>query len=173
MHRQKFPSRPIAHAPALVGGDKCFRFTVLTEGLIRYEWAPDKQFEDRRSVFAVNRDLATPQFRVKEKEDSLEIITSRFHLTYDKEPFSPSGFSVVVKGYFGCHQSVWRYGEATPNLGGTARTLEYVFWSNLFLILSHIKSSQNNTGFKEPIFDQNGVSVLVGSSNLLTVLSNC
>ena len=124
MHRQQFASKPVAQPSATVGGDKCFRFTVLTEGLLRYEWAPDNQFEDRRSVFAINRDLPTPQFRVKEKDDILEIITSRFHLTYDKEPFAPSGFSVVVKGVFGCHQSVWRYGEATPNLGGTARTLD-------------------------------------------------
>ncbi|KAG0652926.1 Alpha-xylosidase [Hyphodiscus hymeniophilus] len=123
MHRQQFASKPKANPSAIVGGDK-FRFTVLTDGLLRYEWAPDNHFEDRRSVFAINRDLPVPQFRVKEKDDSLEIVTSRFHFTYDKEPFSPSGFAVVVKGTYGCHQSVWRFGEATPNLGGTARTLD-------------------------------------------------
>jgi alpha-glucosidase (family GH31 glycosyl hydrolase) len=127
MHRQKFASRPVAESRATVGGDennRHFRLTVLTDGLLRYEWAADGQFEDRPSVFAVNRDLPTPGFRVKETSHAIEIITSRFHLTYDKKPFSPSGFSVVVKGYFNCHASVWRYGEETPNLGGTARTLD-------------------------------------------------
>jgi alpha-glucosidase (family GH31 glycosyl hydrolase) len=124
MHRQQFASHPKAHPQAIVGGENGFRFTVLTDGLLRYEWAPDNRFEDRRSVFAINRSLPVPQFRVKESRESLEIITSRFHLTYDKEAFSPSGFSIVVIGTFGSHQSVWRYGEETPNLGGTARTLD-------------------------------------------------
>ena len=29
-----------------------------------------------------------------------------------------------MKGFFGCHASVWRYGEECSNLGGTARTLD-------------------------------------------------
>jgi hypothetical protein len=123
MHRQKFPSKPVAQKSAIVSGDK-YRFTILTDGLLRYEWATDNQFEDRRSVFAITRDLPVPEYRVKEKDDVLEIITSRYHLTYNKQSFSPSGLYVVVKGVFGCHQSVWRYGEETPNLGGTARTLD-------------------------------------------------
>jgi alpha-glucosidase (family GH31 glycosyl hydrolase) len=61
---------------------------------------------------------------VKEHNSILEIVTSKFHLTYDRQPFHPSGFSVVVKGFFGCHASVWRYGEVCSNLGGTARTLD-------------------------------------------------
>lgn len=52
----------------------------------------------------------------------IEIITARFYLTYDKKPFSASGLSVVVKGAFGQHASVWRYGEVSGNLGGPART---------------------------------------------------
>jgi alpha-glucosidase (family GH31 glycosyl hydrolase) len=127
MHRQKFPSRPVADPGATVGGDdnnRHFRLTILTDGLLRYEWAPDGQFEDRPSTFAVTRDLPVPEYRVKDTSHRLEIITARFHLTYDKRPFSPSGFSVLVKGYYNCHASVWRYGEETPNLGGTARTLD-------------------------------------------------
>jgi hypothetical protein len=29
-----------------------------------------------------------------------------------------------VKGFYGCHASVWRYGEVCQNLGGTAGTLD-------------------------------------------------
>ncbi|MCJ1303250.1 hypothetical protein MMC08_006058 [Hypocenomyce scalaris] len=118
------PVKPNANTEAVVGGTDHYRFTVLTDGLLRYEWAPDNQFEDRPSVFAVCRDLPVPEFRVKEKSDTLEIITERFHLTYDKSPFSPNGFSVLVKGAFASHSSVWRYGEQSQNLGGTARTLD-------------------------------------------------
>ena len=33
---------------------------------------------------------------------------------------------ISVKGTFGCHSSLWRYGEECENLGGTARTLDGV-----------------------------------------------
>lgn len=124
-HRQKFFAKPVANPENVITGPN-YRFTVLTDGLLRYEWAEDNQFEDRPSVFAVCRDLEKPSFRVKDTESTLEIITTRFHLTYDKQPFAPAGLSVLVRGKntFNCHASIWRYGEAASNLGGTARTLD-------------------------------------------------
>jgi alpha-glucosidase (family GH31 glycosyl hydrolase) len=119
----RFPVSPIANTAATIVGQH-YRFTVLTDGLLRYEWAPDSKFEDRPSVFAINRNQPTPEFRTKETASELEIITSRFHLTYDKTEFHPSGFSVAVKGLFSDHASVWRYSEDCENLGGTARTLD-------------------------------------------------
>ena len=124
LHRHSFKTQSIAHPEAIVGGTGNFRFTVLTDGLLRYEWADDGCFEDRASVLAVNRRLPVPEFRVKESDESVEIITSRYHLTYDRKPFSPGGLSVVVKGAFWEHGSLWRYGEKFENLGGTARTLD-------------------------------------------------
>jgi hypothetical protein len=112
---------PMGNPAAIIRGTH-YRFTVLTDGLLRYEWELDDKFEDRASVFAVNRASSTPDFRVKETDDIREIITTKFHLTYDKQDFHPSGFSVIVKGFYGCHASVWRYGEVCKNLGGTART---------------------------------------------------
>ncbi|KAL1953740.1 hypothetical protein VTO42DRAFT_2304 [Malbranchea cinnamomea] len=123
-HRYSFKTQPIANPEAIVGGTGNYRFTVLTDGLLRYEWAEDGLFEDRASVLAVNRRLPVPEYRVKESNDTLEIITTRFHLTYDKRPFSPSGLTAVVKGAFWEHGSVWRYGESCESLGGTARTLD-------------------------------------------------
>jgi alpha-glucosidase (family GH31 glycosyl hydrolase) len=124
--RSKFPVKPVANPKAIVGGGSHkYRFTVLTDGLLRYEWALDAQFEDRASVFAINRDLPIPDFRVVNKNGILEIITKKFHLTYEEgQGFSPSSLSVGVKGNFSCHSSVWRYGEVCGNMGGTARTLD-------------------------------------------------
>ncbi|KAL3448423.1 putative alpha-xylosidase [Aspergillus insuetus] len=125
-HRYTFAQAPLAHPEAIVGGKdgSKYRFTVLADGLLRYEHATDGQFEDRASVLAVNRRLPIPEFRVKETATSLEIITSRFHLTYDKQAFSPSGLSAAVKGSYWAHSSVWHYGEENDTLGGTARTLD-------------------------------------------------
>jgi alpha-glucosidase (family GH31 glycosyl hydrolase) len=125
-HRYTFAQTPLAHPEAIVGGTDGlkFRFTVLADGLLRYEYAVDGQFEDRASVLAVNRRLPVPEFRVKETATSLEIITRRFHLTYDKNAFSPSGLSAAVKGSYWEHSSVWHYGDENATLGGTARTLD-------------------------------------------------
>lgn len=103
-----------------------YRFTVLADGLLRYEWAPDGHFEDRPSSFAINRlQINAPEYQVKDSDDRLEIITSRFRLTYDKQEFTPYGLFALV---FEHTRSLWRYGEHKPweNLGGTIRTLDAV-----------------------------------------------
>ncbi|KAJ5652257.1 hypothetical protein N7507_009683 [Penicillium longicatenatum] len=123
MHRYSFPHTPVADPKAIVSGGK-YRFTVLTDGLLRYEWAVDGKFEDRASVLAINRHLPVPEFRIIEDQHSLQILTSRFHLNYDKQDFSANGFSAVIKGNYGPHVSVWRYGIQASNLGGTTRTLD-------------------------------------------------
>lgn len=110
----------------IVGGrdGQKFRFTVLGDGLLRLEWAPDCIFEDRPSAFAANRDKASiPKYEVKESYDTLEIITSRFHLTYNLQEFAAHGLYALV---FGFTRSLWRYKEEQPNLGSTCRTLDDV-----------------------------------------------
>lgn len=122
--------RPSANPECVVSGPN-YRFTVLTEGLVRYEYAPDGIFEDRASTFAINRGLGfVPDFKTYEDETGLEIITSRFHLTYDRQPFSSSGLLVDVRGRITTNGSQWRFGvdedawEGIENLRGTARTLD-------------------------------------------------
>lgn len=121
--RQPLPSRPVADPAATVVGPH-YRITVLTDGLVRLEHSPDGVFEDRASTFALNRALPVPSFRVIETETHAEVVTDRFHLVYDRRPFSTSGLSVSVLGGISSYHSVWRYGSDEPGLGGTARTLD-------------------------------------------------
>ncbi|RJE16961.1 Glycosyl hydrolases family 31, partial [Aspergillus sclerotialis] len=79
-----FTMNPVADPQAIVSGPT-YRFTILTDRLLRYEWAADGQFEDRASTFAINRQFHIPKFRVVENDDGLEIITDHFHLSYDKQ----------------------------------------------------------------------------------------
>jgi alpha-glucosidase (family GH31 glycosyl hydrolase) len=124
-HRYTFPRQPRADPKAIVGGAKCqYRFTVLESSLIRYEWASDGKFEDRASVFALNRLRTVPDFRLIEHDHSLEIITDSLHLRYDKGPFNASGLTCELGGKFSTYGSLWRYGEPSQDLGGTARTLD-------------------------------------------------
>ena len=115
--------RPKALAENVIQGEK-YRITMLTQGLIRLEYSEDGCFEDRATQSVWNRDFSKTEFRCKGTPDSLEIFTSRIHLVYDKQKFSPNGLSVQVLGQFINHGSIWHYGQDFQNLGGTARTLD-------------------------------------------------
>ncbi|TIA10720.1 putative alpha-xylosidase [Aureobasidium pullulans] len=123
-HYMDFHTRPQAKPEAIVSGPN-YRFTILSDRLIRYEWAHDGQFEDRASTFAINRQFEIPDFSVVDGELELEIITDHFHLIYDKKRFSPAGFVVNFGFRHTLWGAPWRYGEVEElNLGGTARTLD-------------------------------------------------
>src|SRR4051794_32688004 len=121
----RLAASPAAHPDAVLQGDH-WRITVLTDGLVRLEWAPDGVFEDRATTFALHRDLPVPRFEVVDRGPALEVVTDRLHLVYDRGPFSTAGLSVHLLGSKVNHGSVWRFGEATRDLGGTARTLDEV-----------------------------------------------
>src|SRR3954449_3215309 len=121
----RLATSPVAHPDATVQRDT-WRITVLTEGLVRLEWAEDGVFEDRASTFALHRDLPVPDFEVVEGEGALEVVTDRLRLVYDRGPFSPAGLSVQVRGNVSNYRGVWRYGEPALDLGGTTRTLDDV-----------------------------------------------
>ncbi len=123
MSRYEFPRDPMADARSTITGPT-YRFTVLTDGLIRMEWAADGRFEDRASTFAVRRHLPVPEFRVNDSETLLEIITPRLRLRYDKQEFSSNGLTATVLNGVTNYRSVWHFGDQVQTLGGTARTLD-------------------------------------------------
>jgi alpha-glucosidase (family GH31 glycosyl hydrolase) len=116
---------PVADPTAMIVGDR-YRITVLTAGLVRLEWSDTGTFEDRASTLARHRDLPVPAFQVTESDAALEVVTDRFHLTYDRGPFTSAGLSLQVRGNTTTYHSVWRYGRPVPDLRGTARTLDNV-----------------------------------------------
>jgi alpha-glucosidase (family GH31 glycosyl hydrolase) len=117
---------PRPRAAAVVRGPR-YRITVLTSRLLRLEYSPEGEFEDRASQAVLHRDLEPPEFTVLDSDRRLEILTAHLHLVYDKGPFAPHGLSVKVLGGVSNYHSVWHYGEeGERNLGGTARTLDGV-----------------------------------------------
>lgn len=106
-----------------------YRISVITTGLIRLEYAAHGIFEDRPTQTVWNRNLGVCDFQVIETENSLEVITDRVHLRYNKQEFCENGLSIEVKGGLFPYGSVWRYGNNTKlfntgDLKGTARTLD-------------------------------------------------
>lgn len=115
--------QPLANPAAVVQG-KAYRFTVLTNRLIRLEYQKDGHFVDEPTKTVICRAFPEVSYRVMEREDALEIVTDKLHLYYDKKPFSKMGLRIELKEGYHVYGSVWNYGDATNDLKGTARTLD-------------------------------------------------
>jgi hypothetical protein len=135
MEEYKFPNDPLPNPKSVIKGSQ-YRFTILNDHVIRYEWAEDGSFEDRPSTFAVFRNFSTPKYRIEDTDDTLIIITPLLRLTYDKKRFWPGGLFVEFSAKLKDWGASWRFGDRNegpfgdsnggPNLGGTARTLDGV-----------------------------------------------
>lgn len=106
-----------------------YRFTIITDYLLRIEWSDDNQFETRPTYFAQNRDFATPttvQVFHGRQNHELEIETAGFHLYYEGGAFSAKTLWIDAKYKYETHFSRWLYGREPVggNLFGTARTLD-------------------------------------------------
>lgn len=79
--------KAIANEKNIIKGPK-YRFTVLTERLIRLEYNEKGKFVDSPTERVLYRNLETPKFEVKQDSTTLVIKTSYFTLTYLKgKPF--------------------------------------------------------------------------------------
>jgi alpha-glucosidase len=117
---------PTARSGAIVrAGDA--RFTVLTDRLVRMEWAEGGAFEDRGTLVVVERALPVPIFRAFDEDGWQVIETGALRLRYrvGSGRFGPANLEVRVAT--GGVDEVWRPGRpAGGNLGGTIRTLDGV-----------------------------------------------
>ena len=100
------------------------RFTVLTDRLIRMEWAADGQFQDNATLAIVNRNLPVPAFKTNDKNGVLEIKTAKVTLRYTgNEKFSADNLKATFR--LNGKTVTWTPGaDASGNLMGTARTLD-------------------------------------------------
>lgn len=124
MEKYRVKTSPLCAPEAVVQGEK-YRISVLTESLLRLEYAEDGVFEDRPTQMAWNRNFPAAAFETVRRDGDLEIFTDRLHLTYNQKDFTKNGLKIVVTGGFGWG-STWMYGDAVRDLGGTARTLDGV-----------------------------------------------
>ena len=91
----KLELKPLAKSNAMVAGEK-YRFTVLTDRLIRAEYQEDGRFVDEPTQIVICRDYPAVKFRVIEQAESLEIVTEKLHLYYDKKAFTREGGFVIL-----------------------------------------------------------------------------
>ena len=127
-----------------------YRFTVLTERLIRLEYSSDGMFNNCETSIVKNRRFPVPEFTKEEDETQLVIHTSYFTLRYLKNaPFSHSSLTAS----FGDKKVGWYYGQKeVRNLNGTAMSLDNV--------------KDNMPPFEKGLFSLDGFVTIDDTNNL-------
>lgn len=115
------PAEPQATPEAIIQAGPA-RFTVLSPGLLRLEYTPHGNFEDKASQAIWYRRQPVPAFELRRDDTHLEIETTQFVLRYQlNTPFNADSLSIRVKA----NDTRWRPGDPNPqNLRGTNRTLD-------------------------------------------------
>ncbi|MEM8862402.1 MAG: TIM-barrel domain-containing protein, partial [Chloroflexota bacterium] len=120
----KAQTRPVAHPDAIIQPNAHVRFTILTPRLIRMEYAPNGQFEDRASQTFWFREQPIPAIESNHKANELITETAGLALKYSgsgSEGFSADNLSILMKD----DETEWRFGDSQAgNVGGTFRTLD-------------------------------------------------
>ncbi|MFT8878809.1 MAG: TIM-barrel domain-containing protein [Oenococcus sp.] len=104
-----------------------YRFTVITDFLIRIEEDPLGHFEDRPTQTVVDRNFGHPKIDVIHNQNGhvLEIVTPGCHLYYNGGRFAPDTLFIDVAKAHSLFQNRWFFGvNNNNNLKGTARTLD-------------------------------------------------
>ena len=66
-----------------------YRFSIITERVVRLEFSPSGQFNDRPTQLIKNRHIGLPDFSVRQDANIVEITTKYFSLNYIKgQPFT-------------------------------------------------------------------------------------
>ncbi len=120
-------SNSVSKKEAIFQGDK-YRITILSELLIRFEYAEDGKFLDRPTELVLNRNFTVPQMEVKEDDKVLSITTKYFSMNYIKgRPFAGSkvapdaNLKVILNGT----DKFWYYNHPEArNFNGTAMSLD-------------------------------------------------
>ncbi len=117
---------PAADPKAMVVSGQA-RFTVLTPRLIRMEWSPTSQFEDRASLVFIDRLQPVPRFTAATRGGWLTIATGALTLRYKAGSGAFAAANLQVSFTLGGKTVTWHPGlEDTGNLRGTTRTLDGV-----------------------------------------------
>ena len=115
--RFQWPVTPQAHPDNIVTY-KSWRFTVLTDRLIRVEYDTECIFEDRASQTAFHRDFPKVDFKVTQ-DNGFSLETAQLLLHCND---SLDSLQISLCNW----PNIWHYGDRIETLGGTTSTLDRV-----------------------------------------------
>lgn len=146
--------------------DNHVRFTVITNGVIRMEWASDGKFTDAPSFVAINRTYPKVEYKIKNSKTKVEIITQCMKLAYKKGsgPFDSQNLEITsAKGML---PFIWKPGtKQKGNLKGTFRTLDGVNGDEHTFDLSDRKKGK--VEFDDGLLATDGWTFIDDSKNFL------
>ena len=113
--------------------DQHVRITVIDEGTLRLEYAPDGKFVDKKSFLAVVRAYDNIRYKMRDAGKTLTLETDRLKLVYRKSAggFTPQNLRITSGKALG-KTFTWTPGtKQQGNLKGTYRTLDGYNGENL------------------------------------------
>ena len=94
--------------PACIIKGNNYRFTILSERLIRIEYSSSGIFVDNPTQLVLNRNFSTPKYDLNQDSKYLELSTKYFKLAYTKEsPITSSSLRISLIGT----DAMWYYGH--------------------------------------------------------------
>ena len=112
---------PIANEKSILVGEN-YRFTALTDRLIRLEYSPNGKFEDRASQMVFHRDFPICEIKTEVNDGVVIANTDEVVITYKENcEFSSKTLKIKLKNE---PATTWSFGDNFETLGGTARTLD-------------------------------------------------
>ena len=106
--------------------DANVRFTLIDEGTLRLEYAPDGKFVDNKSFMAVIREYPNVLYTIKDNAKQVTISTSKLKLVYKKGDAPLSAENLTISSTKAISTPfTWKPGmQQKGNLKGTYRTLD-------------------------------------------------
>lgn len=105
--------------------DNNVRFTVISDGTLRLEYAPDGKFVDDKSFIAVDRLYPQVDYKLKTRGAWIEITTSKMKMRYKKDSGRFTNNNLIIEAVKGTFPFTWKPGmQQKGNLKGTYRTLD-------------------------------------------------
>mgnify|MGYP002290259538 CR=1 FL=1 len=128
------PATALADTDGVVYRDKHHRFTVVAEGLVRMEYAPDGRFVDNPSFVGFERSYPEAEATVSNENGVIRIVTPKMELNYRKSSGPFTAENLTIKSAEGMKAFEWTPGtEQKNNLLGTTRTLDQWDGSDIML----------------------------------------
>ncbi len=169
-HVEKHPK---AVKENIVQGD-CYRFTVLTNRMLRMEYSKNGEFEDRATQLVLNRNFRKTEFKSFIANGRLEIVTEYFHVYYDQKKFSSKGLEIKMTNTpYLKKLSTWYYGddafEKNGNLKGTAGTLDNANGSSYYVMddVNLMGTPDIKVDLGKGLMSKSGFSVIDDSNSLV------
>lgn len=158
---------PVKH-DGVVYCDNQVRFTVIADGVIRMEYAPDGNFVDEPSFIATERSYPAAKYEMTNEGETLIIETPKMKLQYQKGTgaFTADNLS-ITSGKSLTTQFTWHPGDVQQqNLGGTYRTLDG-YDGNIYWSWSRDASVKMELPLEYGILARDGWTVIDDSKGLL------